>query len=268
MAMSMDWNECYTRIETAVRKAGSMILEAKLNAEMIHAKEGRANFVTDYDLRIQEYLILEFRKLLPEAGFYGEEETEGNTHRTFGYVFYIDPIDGTTNFMHGYDYSCVSVGLALDMKMQAGFVYNPYLDKMYRAIRGEGSYVNGRRLQIRDLELKEGVACFGSARYNDQYLDRQMDMIRFLFEQSAAIRCYGSAALDLCKVAEGANVSFFEVRLQPHDYAAAGLIIEEAGGVITQADGSPLSLDQPCSVAAGTPRAALQVREKARTYSL
>ena len=251
--MSVD----YSLIEAAVREAGQLLLEADAARAEIYKKEGPANFATAYDLKIQDFLIGRFKEILPSASYYGEEDTSGNagTVADRGCTFIIDPIDGTTNFMFGYKHSCVSVGLSLDGRIIAGFVYNPYTNEFYKATRGEGSFLNGRRLTAANRPLAEGIAAFGCARYNDSDADRQFAIVKELFKRSLAVRNGGSAALDLCRIASNANVLYYESRLQPYDYAAASVIIEEAGGVITQCDGSKINLNGPCSILAGTKKA-------------
>lgn len=253
----------YKSIEAAVKKAGAMMKEARLSKESIHQKEGAANFVTNFDIAIQKFLIGELLKILPEAFVFGEEETEGNARgqEIDGYCFYIDPIDGTTNFMFGYNHSCVSVGLAYQKEIIAGFVYNPYVEEMFTGFRGKGSYLNGRRLELSDVPLKDGVAAFGCARYQEGDTDNIFAIAKEMYLRSLSIRDGGSAALDLCRVAAGSNVVYLELMLQPYDYAAASVIIEEAGGVIAQVDGAPITLDAPCPILAGTAAASAEVRE-------
>ena len=247
------------KIEEAVRSAGAMIMSAHLEKNDIHQKAGPANFVTDYDVKIQRFLISELSGILPGAGFYGEEDTEGNESRVAdGYTFLIDPIDGTTNFMFDYHNSCVSVGLGLDGAMIAGWVYNPYSDQMWKAVKGQGAYLNGRRLRLENKALEDGICAFGCARYNEW--DKVFRVLEELFMRSLSIRNGGSAAIDLCRVASGSNVGYVEMKLQPYDYAAASVIIEEAGGVISQADGSHITLNAPCSIVAGTMKAAEEIR--------
>ena len=256
-------------LEKIIRQAGGMLLCAHVSAENIEHKQGDANFVTDYDVRIQRFLVTEFRKLIPDAAIFGEEETEENQQkiRSDGYTFIIDPIDGTTNFMFGYHHSCVSVGVALDGKLVLGCVYNPYVDEMYTAVRGEGAYLNGRRLLMKDLTVGESIISFGCARYNEGNVELLFDMVKELFQRSLSVRCGGSAALDLCRVASGNNGAYLELRLNPYDYAAAALIIEESGGCIAQMDGSPITLEKPCSVLAGTKKAVQEIRELIREKS-
>ena len=256
-------------LEKIIRQAGGMLLCAHVSAENIEHKQGDANFVTDYDVRIQRFLVTEFRKLIPDAAIFGEEETEENQQKIWsdGYTFIIDPIDGTTNFMFGYHHSCVSVGVALDGKLVLGCVYNPYVDEMYTAGRGEGAYLNGRRLLMKDLTVGESIISFGCARYNEGNVDLLFDVVKELFQRSLSVRCGGSAALDLCRVASGNNGAYLELRLNPYDYAAAALIIEESGGCIAQMDGSPITLEKPCSVLAGTKKAVQEIRELIREKS-
>lgn len=250
-------------VEALVRAAGQKMLQARLENDAIHEKEGPANFCTDFDVEIQKFLIRGLSQILPEAVYFGEEDTEGNAGSSASgdYTFYIDPIDGTTNFMFRYDHSCVSVGLAHGEQMIAGFVYNPYVDKMFTAVRGNGSFLNGRRLYIENKSIAEGITAFGCARYNEEGVDLLFDAVQELFQKSLSIRSGGSAALDLCRIASGSNVLYLEMKLQPYDYAAASVIVEEAGGVIRQIDGSPISLHEPCSILAGTALGCRETRE-------
>ena len=256
----------FKRIEELVREAGKIMLKADFSGEIVHVKHGDANFCTDYDVEIQKFLIRNLSCLVPGAAFYGEEDTEGNEkdESAGDYVFYIDPIDGTTNFMFDYKHSCVSVGLAFRGKIIAGFVYNPFKDEMYTGILGQGSTLNGRKLQLQDKPLSEGIAGFDCTRYNEgtsDAIDILFRVVKELYFQSLAIREGGSSTLDLCRVASGSNVVYFQMVLQPYDYAAAWIIVEEAGGVITQIDGSPLRLDAPSSAICGTPKAYAQTKE-------
>lgn len=246
-----------------VESAGQILLDAHLESNQIYCKSGEANFVTYYDKTIQSFIIKEIKQLCPEAVFYGEETTEGNTQQVAenGITFFIDPIDGTTNFLFDYHHSCVSVGVAVDGVLQAGFVYNPYVKEMFHAVRGKGSWCNDRRLQMKNLELKDGIVAFGCARYNEDHTDLLFDTMKKLFYKSLSIRNGGSAALDLCRIAAGRNAAYLEMKLQPYDYAAAAVIIEEAGGMIGQIDGCNITLDRPCSILAGTINCCTQIRQ-------
>ena len=232
----------------------------------VHDKVGMANFVTDNDVRIQKYLIHELERLYPGCGFFGEEETEGNDHRTTDLCFYIDPIDGTTNYIFGYNHSCVSVGVMDFGEMIAGYVFNPFTDELYEAKKGKGAYLNGRRMMVQNKGLSEGIVAFGCARYNEGDTDALFSITKELYLKSLSIRNGGSAALDLCRVASGANVAYLELMLQPYDYAAASVIITEAGGVIGQVNSLPITMKEGCSILAGTPKAVEEARKVCEQY--
>ena len=163
--------------------------------------------------------------------------------------------------MFDYHHSCISVGLAHKDQMIAGFVYHPYINDMYIAIRGKGSYLNGKRIQLADKSVTEGIVEFGCARYNEAGIDWLFRVVKDMFQNSLSIRCGGSAALGLCRAASGSNTVYLELKLQPYDYAAASVILEEAGGVITQIDGSPITLHEGCSIIGGTPKAWKESKE-------
>ena len=255
------------KIEEIIRHAGEMIKMNLPSIDAVHHKEGAANFVTDYDVLIQEYLIGELTRLFNGCSFFGEEDTDSNDHcAQAGFCFFIDPIDGTTNYIFGYHHSCVSVGISYDGKIIAGFVYNPYVEEFYSAIRGYGSCLNRQRLLIKDNALESGIVAYGCARYNESDTDTLFKITKELYLNSLSIRNGGSAALDLCRIASGSNVAYVELKLQPYDYAAASIIIEEAGGVIGQVDSSPVTLNESCSVLAGTHKAVEQVRQICLKY--
>lgn len=237
------------KIIEAIRFCGKIIVNAERNNEMIDEKSGHANFVTTYDKMVQEELKKRLANILPEAAFVGEEE---DCHESInkGLAFIVDPIDGTTNFIKDYHMSCISVGLLRNGEQYMAAVYNPYLDEMFTAVKGEGAYLNGKRIHVSEEPLSNGIVLFGSAPYYKELNRKSFDMAYELFEKSLDIRRSGSAALDLCSVAAGRAEYFFELRLSPWDYAAGSLIVVEAGGVVTDVDGKPLCFDKPCSVIA------------------
>ena len=249
------------RISAIVREAGKIMLEAKVSQESAGQKQGEGNFVTVYDVQIQKFLMEKFTELVPDATFFGEENVEGNDGGRVGdgMTFIIDPIDGTTNFLFHRQYSCVSVAVAWAGALVAGFIYTPYTDDMYIAVRGLGCFHNGRRVRMEDLPLEKGVLGFNCARYYNDHLDVFFDLVKNLFGRCLAIRSGGSAALDLAHVVTGGSVAYMETVLQPYDYAAAAVMIEEAGGRIVQMDGSAISIRRPCSILAGTRTAVSQI---------
>lgn len=240
------------KIIDIVEKAGDILLCATDIEESVEEKSGRANFVTLYDKKVQDFLFERLAEILPEAVFIGEEQEE-HASLPEGYAFIIDPIDGTTNFMKGYRTSCVSVGLVKAGKPEIGVVYNPYQKEMFWAKKGEGAFCNGKRLRVSSHALSEGVVLVGTSPYNEELSKRSFAWAYELFVRSLDIRRSGSAALDLCSLAAGRAEFYFELLLSPWDFAAGALILEEAGGKILTAEGKELCFGQKSGVAAGNP---------------
>jgi myo-inositol-1(or 4)-monophosphatase len=242
------------KLEAVIREAGLIMLQADNIKEDVENKEGRANFVTKYDVEVQKFLFHKLSVLFPEATFIGEEDNaKDNKHGDF--CFIIDPIDGTTNFIFDMKYSAISIGLMQKEEITIGMVYNPYLDELFYAEKGKGAYLNGKRLQMRNTPLKEGVIGFGTCPYNPEKTEETFQLTRKIFNHALDIRRSGAATLDLCNVAAGRYVLFYELVLSPWDYAAGSLIITEAGGCISTVNKEPLPLTKVCSAVAATPAA-------------
>ncbi len=239
-----------SEIETLIRKAGEVVVHAR--ATHIESKDGHANFVTEYDVMVQQMLREGLYKLMPEAAFVGEE---GECEDSDGLRFIVDPIDGTTNFMRGYNHSSISVGLADGDEVIAGIVYNPYADELFSAEKGKGAFVNGEAIHVSGKPLKSSLVLFGTAVYYSDIRDQTLKAMTVAYDHAADLRRSGSAAIDLCSIARGCCDVFFEARLCPWDFAASDVIIREAGGVVMNMDGGKIDLHQKCSVLAGTPAA-------------
>lgn len=236
-----------------VKEAGHIIMNARNIQGAVESKEGRANFVTKYDVEVQQFLYSELARLYPQATFIGEE---GDNKELPGeYCFIIDPIDGTTNFIQDCRHSAISVGLMYHGQMAAGVVYNPYLEELFYAVRGTGAYLNDKPLKLSDLPLSEGLVSVGTCPYYREKAEETFALSRKLFDHAMDIRRSGSAALDICYVAASRFVLYFELKLSPWDYAAASLILEEAGGRISVVGGGELPLIRGCAVVAATPKA-------------
>ncbi len=247
--MKLEESRLLQDITDIVRECGGIILHADRDKSIVDEKAGHANFVTTYDKMIQEKLKKELLALLPEAVFVGEEE---DTHASIeaGYAFIVDPIDGTTNFIRDYHTSAVSVGLAKDGAPYMGIVYNPYLDEMFTAIKGQGAYLNGRPIHVSTNSLRDGIVIFGTATYYEELAERTFALAYEYYQKSLDVRRSGSSAIDLCSIAAGRAELFFELRLCPWDYAAASLIVTEAGGRVTDAEGGELPYGKSSSVMA------------------
>ncbi|MCI9162474.1 MAG: inositol monophosphatase [Lachnospiraceae bacterium] len=240
-----------------VQECGDIMLSATDIERKTHQKEGKGNFVTDYDSRVQKALKARLLNLVPGAAFLGEEDQMDHTDISKGYAFIVDPIDGTANFIRGYNASCVSVALAKDGYPVLGVVYNPYQKEIYYAEKGKGAYMNGQRIYASERSLEEGVVLFGVAPYNKELMQKSFETAYRYVSCAEDLRRSGSAAIDLCMVASGKAEFFFEMVLSPWDYAAGALLVEEAGGFTSDLEGRPLTYDRKQTVTARAPKVEL-----------
>lgn len=238
------------QISELVKHCGEMILSADHIRDSVTVKPGSSNFVTRYDVAVQEFLQKKLLDLLPQAVFIGEEN-DARANADAEYAFIVDPIDGTTNFIKGYPRCAVSVGLAHRGKMELGVVYNPFSQELFTAKKGEGAERNGRCIHVSQNHLKDGIVCFGTSPYYPEAAEKSFELAKQLYQHAMDLRRTGSAALDLCDVACGRCELFFEAILSPWDYAAASLIVEEAGGSVMDMEEHTLRFDEKCSVLAG-----------------
>lgn len=247
----------------AVRDAGALMRAAhdvESQKDAIDEKTGPANFVTVYDVRIQNMLMESLHGILPEAQFFAEEKENDPSMLCDGYTFIIDPIDGTTNFIHNWGISAISVGLLFCGTPVFGIIYDPYREELYEARRGLGAFCNGKRIHVSDRPAEKGVYAVGTAPYYRETLgDATFAMMRKLFDAGVDIRRLGSAALDLAAVASGRADGYIELLISPWDYAAGALLVEEAGGIVTDPHGNAMQYAVPSGICAGTPRTHTQL---------
>lgn len=230
------------------------ILAAQAGAEVIlrYFREGTQarsksadetyNLVTDADLESEKAVVSAIRQAFPTHEIIGEEQAVGNVTAADAWI--VDPLDGTNNFAHRIPQFSVSVAYYQNGQAQCGVVVNPISQDWYWAERGQGSFHNGRRLKVSQESTLNGTM-IGLGFYYDRgaMMEATLAAIRDFFRQEIhGVRRFGSAALDLCYVADGMFGTFFEYKLAPWDFAAGRLILEEAGGVITDCRGNPLPL--------------------------
>lgn len=232
-----------------VKKAGAIVLRAH-GDKGIRQKSGETDLVTQYDVEVQNFLTEKLSALVPGCSFFGEEGT-GNKTLTAGWCFIIDPIDGTTNFIKGYGHCCVSVGLAKDREMVCGAVFDPFANELFYAEKGKGAFLNGRPIRCSDCDLSKALVTFGTCPYEHELADKTFDTAKKLFLNSLEIRRGGSGALDICYVASGKCDLYFEYILRPWDFAAATLILQEAGGLAMTTDGAPIDFSKTSSYLCG-----------------
>lgn len=237
----MDEKSVLEAVKDAARSAGRIMKSAE--RPKIMEKGGHANFVTETDEKIQQFLMGALADVLPQASFLGEEDGQDvfTEKMERGYVFVIDPIDGTSNFIYGYYPSVVSIGILKDKKPYMGVVYNPYDDMLFEAVSGKGAFMNGEAIMSSDAPFSDSLAVFGTAPYYTELQDETFRIARELMDCCVDIRRSGTAAWDMCCVAMGRCSLYFEMKIQLWDYAAAALIASEAGCTVTDIKGEPLS---------------------------
>jgi myo-inositol-1(or 4)-monophosphatase len=236
----------------AARSAGNVIIRnlGKLDTLAIHTKD-RNDFVTEVDRRAEQEIIFTLRKAFPDHGILAEESglQEGNE-----YQWIIDPLDGTTNFLHGFPQFAVSIALRHKGRMEQGVIYDPLRQELFTATRGAGAMLNDRRIRVTKRKTLEGsLLGTGFPFKSQQHLDTYLDMFRALFPQTAGIRRAGSAALDLAYVAAGRLDGFWEIGLSIWDMAAGVLLIQEAGGLSSDFSGGDNHLESG-NIVAGNPK--------------
>lgn len=242
-------NEITLSMVGIIKEAAEIMTNA-VNIENKTDEKGKRNFVTEYDVKVQTFLKDKLSHLLPEAVFLGEEG-EDKVDPYKGYCFICDPIDGTANFRRSYKHSAISLALASDGEIVSAAVINPWLCEVFYAEKGQGAYMNGSKISVSSRDLEHSFVAFGTSPYYPELAKKTVDMLGKIVPIVEDIRRVGTAALDLCYVAIGRNDMFFELSLFPWDYAAASLIIREAGGIISDSEQNKLPLHKRTSVYAG-----------------
>lgn len=223
----------------AAREAGGLLRD-RLRTEFQISKKGRINLVTEMDLESERIIVERIRREFPDHHILAEER--GVHEGKAPYRWVIDPLDGTTNYAHGYRFFAVSIGLECDGQMILGVVYDPVTDELFTAEIGQGAYLNQDRIRVSDEEnLEDSLLCTGFS-YDQREIRTNLEWFDRFVMNARAVRRDGSAALDLCYVACGRFDGMWEISLHPWDVAAGKLIVEEAGGRVTRLDGTSCTI--------------------------
>ncbi len=251
-----------------MKNAGEIMLCAhNIDDDSISSKEGSANFVTVFDVKVQDYLMSEIKALVPDALFIAEEKKNDPSVLMGEHCFIIDPIDGTTNFIHDYRHSCISLAMFSGGQAVFGAVYDPYLGELFSAEKGMGAFLNGKPMKVSSRPMSDAIVAYGtSPYYKDVLCEKTFELTKELFNRCADIRRCGSAALDLAYTAAGRNDLFFEFLLSPWDIAAGYLLITEAGGIITDMQGKEIDFSAPCPVIASSKKLYSEFLDIAKKY--
>jgi myo-inositol-1(or 4)-monophosphatase len=231
------------------KEAGETLKQAQ--QQTISIEEKRANdLVTEFDKKIDAFLSEKILSQFPDHQILAEES--GAHDNTSDYCWIIDPIDGTTNFAHHIPMFAISIALQYQNKTIIGVVYNPMNEELFTAEKNKGAFLNGQRLQINPQQTIEGaLLATGFPCKDPEDIPAYTTMFASLLETSQGVRRIGAASIDLAYIAAGRIDGFWELKLQPWDIAAATLMIEEAGGLVTDLEGGP---DYPAKgVIAGSP---------------
>ena len=234
----------------AARNAGNLILRSLQHVEHLEiTTKGRNDYVSDVDRLAEQEIIDVIKRAYPDHAIMAEESGVKGEHDI---VWIIDPLDGTTNFLHGFPHYCVSIAVKVKKRVEHAVIYDPLRDELFTASRGEGAKLNDRRLRVsKRRELNDALLATGFPFKYPEHHDAYMNSFKALFTQVADIRRAGSAALDLAYVAAGRVDGYWEIGLQNWDFAAGMLLVEEAGGLVTDFAGQDELFGKGNVVAAG-----------------
>ena len=237
----------------AARKAGSIINRASLDGGGLEVRSKRQNdFVTRVDTAAEEAILDVVRKAYPDHAILAEES--GAAEGAAEYQWIIDPLDGTTNFIHGFPQYCVSIGIRHRGALAHGVVYDPNRNEIFTASKGRGAFLNDRRIRVsKCLRLGDALVGTGFPFREGARIDLYSDQLKNIMQKTAGVRRAGAAALDLAYVACGRLDAFWEMGLSPWDMAAGALLVQEAGGLVSDLRGEGDFLESG-EVACATPK--------------
>jgi myo-inositol-1(or 4)-monophosphatase len=234
----------------AARKAGSIITRASFDVDKLTVRSKQQNdFVSEVDHAAEEAIISVLREAYPTHGFLGEES--GFHDKQAEFLWIIDPLDGTTNFLHGVPQYCISIALMQKGVPQQAVVFDPNRNELFTASKGVGAYLNDRRIRVSKVDRFEGALVGTGFPFKQvEHIDDYLRMLRNVMTAASGVRRPGAAALDLAWVACGRMDAFWELGLSPWDMAAGALLIREAGGLVGDLDGNEGFLESGRIVAA------------------
>jgi myo-inositol-1(or 4)-monophosphatase len=248
----------------AARRAGGLILRHYQRGDGIRVAEKQANdFVSEVDRLAESAILEDIRKAYPDHSILGEES---GRHAGNEFEWIVDPLDGTTNFLHGFPHFSVSIALRQGDELISGVVYDPLRDELFAADRGSGAFLNERRIRVSQHKGLKGALLGTGIPFRDQrHLDAYLGMMKVLVQDTAGIRRPGSAALDFAYLAAGRIDGFWELGLAPWDFAAGALLVREAGGLVTDLAGGNAFLATG-NVVAGAPRVHTELLREIRPF--
>jgi myo-inositol-1(or 4)-monophosphatase len=222
----------------AAREAGKIINRASQDVGSLKIQTKDYNdFVSEVDRSAEDAIISILKEAYPTHGFYGEES--GKTNLEAESIWIIDPLDGTTNFLHNFPCYCVSIALQEKGVLTQAVIYDPVHNDLFTATRGRGAFLNDKRIRVTNRsKLQDSLISTGFPFKDFSYLDTYLEIFKDMAKKTSGLRRPGSAALDLAYVAAGYSDGFFEINLSPWDIAAGALLVQEAGGIVGDFEGN------------------------------
>ena len=239
----------------AARAAGNIINRAALDVEAVRVSQKQVNdFVTEVDQAAEQVIIETLLAAYPGHGILAEESGQQHGAKDSEFVWIIDPLDGTTNFIHGLPVYCISIALAVKGRIEQAVIYDPTRNDLFTATKGRGAYQNDRRLRVsKRIHMQDCLISTGFPFRPGDNFQNYLAMMAEIMPRCAGLRRPGAAALDLAYVAAGYTDGFFEAGLSPWDVAAGSLLVTEAGGLVGNFTGEANFLDQK-ECLAGNPK--------------
>ncbi|CAN9506433.1 unnamed protein product [Ophioblennius macclurei] len=271
--MANKWQAEYDSAVEVARQAGVKIRKAIDTDMKVQTKSSNVDLVTQTDANVEKLIFQELQNRFGKGTheFIGEESTKEGCVLTDKPTWIIDPVDGTTNFVHGFPFVAVSIAFAVKRELEFGVVYSVLEDKMYKAQKGQGAYCDDEKLNVSDVEdIKKSIII------SEHGTDRSPEKVKKIFSTMQRILCIpvhglrgsGTAATNMCLVACGAVEAFFEIGIHCWDIAAGAVIVREAGGVLLDVDGGPFDLMSRRMVSANNAKIAERIIREIEVFSV
>ncbi|KAG6447119.1 hypothetical protein O3G_MSEX004760 [Manduca sexta] len=268
--MSDKLDEYFEVAVSLVKTCGNLIIEHINGCKVFEVKSCDIDFVTEIDKKVEETLIGGLSKRFPTHKFIGEESVASGAkcELTDDPTWIIDPVDGTMNFVHGFPHSCISVGLTINKESVLGIIYNPILQQLFTAKKGQGAFLNGRQISVSQVkELHNALVTFEAGTSRDEEKSHVVfENFKRIICKGHGVRSLGSAALNMAMVAQGGADANFEFGIHAWDTAAGDILVREAGGVVIDPAGGPFDILARRVLCASTPELAQEIANTIAQY--
>lgn len=269
--MSTNVDKYYDVALKLTKEGGKLVKERIYGKKTIQTKSSEIDLVTETDQEVEKLLINGLLDQFPDHKFIGEETTASGVkpELTNAPTWIIDPVDGTMNFVHGYPFVCISVGLLINKVPEIGIIYNPVMEQLFTARKGQGAFLNGNKINVssaNDLSKALLTVEFGTSRDREK-MEVMSENLKIFTPIVQGVRTVGSAAWNMSMVALGGSDAYFEFGIHAWDMAAGELIIREAGGTVIDPSGGPFDLMSCRLLCASTPELAEQISGLLKQYN-